>query len=78
MASTGCEKCNGTGYKGRIALHELMMGTPAVKRAIKTGTGADELKLLAQKEGMWTLKMDGIMKVLKGYTDMDQILKVCL
>lgn len=78
MAGTGCEKCSGTGYKGRIALHELMMGTPAVKRAIKTGTGADELKILAQKEGMWTLKMDGIMKVLKGYTDMEQVLKVCL
>ncbi|MFZ2947931.1 MAG: ATPase, T2SS/T4P/T4SS family [Desulfuromonadaceae bacterium] len=78
MAGTGCEKCSGTGYKGRIALHELMMGTPAVKRAIKTGAGADELKILAQQEGMWTLKMDGIMKVLKGYTDMDQVFKVCL
>ena len=55
-----------------------MTGTPAVKRAIKANADAETLKNLAQQEGMWTLKMDGIMKVLKGYTDMEQILKVCV
>lgn len=78
MAPVGCPKCNGIGYKGRIALHELMAGTPAIKRAIKGNADAEALKELAQQEGMWTLKMDGIMKVLKGYTDMEQILKVCV
>ncbi len=78
MAPVGCERCNGSGYRGRIALHELMVGTPAIKRAIKENADAQKLKALAQQEGMWTLKMDGIMKVLAGYTDMEQILKVCL
>ncbi len=78
MAPGGCEKCGGSGYRGRIALHELMVASPAIKRAIKASAAAEELKHLAQQEGMWTLKMDGIMKVFKGYTDMEQILKVCI
>lgn len=78
MGPVGCEKCNGSGYRGRIALHELMVGTPAIKRAIKSNADAETLKVLAQQDGMWTLKMDGIMKVLAGHTDMEQILKVCL
>ncbi len=78
MAPKGCDACNGTGYKGRLALHEVMIGTPAVKRAIKNGTNVDVLKELAISEGMLTLKMDGIIKIFNGLTNMDQILKVCI
>ena len=78
MQKTGCDHCAGSGYKGRIAIHELMTATPALKVAIRQETGQEELRKLALAEGMWTLKMDGIMKVLHGYTDMEQILRVCM
>ncbi|MGA3115357.1 MAG: ATPase, T2SS/T4P/T4SS family [Syntrophobacteraceae bacterium] len=78
MVKSGCEHCGGSGYKGRIAIHELMMGTPALKRAIREGKGAEDLKNIALEEGMWTLKMDGICKVFKGLTDLEHIRKVCL
>ncbi|MBU5611906.1 GspE/PulE family protein [Geomonas azotofigens] len=78
MKAVGCEECAGTGYKGRIALHELMVGTEKVKVAVRRGVGMDELRSIAMDEGMWTLKMDGLVKVLRGETDLEQILKVCM
>lgn len=74
----GCDRCGGSGYKGRIAIHEMMSATPAIKNAIRRGAGAGELREIALSEGMWTLKMDGIMKAMKGETDMEQILRVCI
>jgi len=73
----GCEKCNGTGYKGRVALHELAIATDNMKRAIKNVANAEELKTIAIQEGMKTLLMDGVHKILKGSTDLVQVLKVC-
>jgi len=78
MKKTGCAKCGGTGYQGRIALHELLVGSPAVKRAIKKNITVEDLRDLALQEGMITLKMDGIQKVFRGVTDFQQILKVCI
>jgi type II secretory ATPase GspE/PulE/Tfp pilus assembly ATPase PilB-like protein len=75
---TGCAKCGGTGYSGRIALHELLIGSAAVKRAIKKNISVEELRELALQEGSRTLKMDGIQKVLLGITDLQQILRVCI
>jgi len=78
MEKTGCEQCDWRGYRGRLAIHELMLGTPQIKRAIREKRGAGELKMIAIEEGMWTLRMDGIMKVFKGLTDLEQIRKVCI
>jgi len=78
MKKSGCEKCGGTGYKGRISIHELLIGSPAIKSAVKTNASAETLRDLAMHEGMCTLKMDGIQKVFQGITDLDQITKVCL
>ena len=78
MVKNGCERCGGTGYAGRIAIHELMIGTPSIKRAIKKGQEVEELRRIALEEGMWTLKMDGISKIFNGQTDLENILKVCL
>ena len=78
MAPEGCKQCNNTGYKGRVAIHELLLGTQSLKNAIKQRTNGDALKQLAIDEGMLTLKMDGILKVLQGKTNMEQILKVCI
>ncbi|MGA3280690.1 MAG: ATPase, T2SS/T4P/T4SS family [Smithella sp.] len=78
MRKNGCEKCSGTGYKGRIAFHELLVGTKKVKDYIKKSTGVEQLRDLAIEEGMRTLRMDGIMKVFQGITDYEQVNKVCM
>ena len=51
MRKVGCEKCNGTGYRGRIALHELMVGTEKMKRAIKKESPVEEIKTMAIQGG---------------------------
>ena len=63
---------------GPRALHELMVGSGRVKEAVKKNSTFESLQSLALKEGMRTLKMDGIKKVFKGETDLSQVLKVCL
>ncbi|MCX7982047.1 MAG: ATPase, T2SS/T4P/T4SS family [Syntrophales bacterium] len=74
----GCSFCDGTGYRGRLAVHELLVGTKKIKQAIKERTSGDVIKDLALEEGMRTLLQDGIAKVLQGETDLDQVLKVCI
>jgi type II secretory ATPase GspE/PulE/Tfp pilus assembly ATPase PilB-like protein len=74
----GCEKCTGTGYRGRVGLHELLIGTDPVKRAIQEHARVAELFALALEEGMRTLKQDGIEKVLSGITDIHQVRAVCI
>ena len=78
MKKTGCANCGGSGYQGRTALHELLVCSPAVKRAIKKNLSVEDLRDLALQEGLVTLKMDGIQKVFRGVTDLQQVLKVCL
>lgn len=74
----GCEGCSYTGYKGRLGIHELMEGTPDIKKMIKKSTPADELLHQAQKEGMTTLKQDGIQKTFLGLTDISEVRRVCV
>jgi type II secretory ATPase GspE/PulE/Tfp pilus assembly ATPase PilB-like protein/GAF domain-containing protein len=77
-APVGCEACNNTGYRGRVGLHELLVGTDAVKRHIQEHSRVAEMLLTALEEGMRTLKQDGIEKVLQGITDMHQVRAVCI
>ena len=74
----GCDKCSGTGYRGRVGLHELLIGTDALKKGIQEHARVAELLALALEEGMRTLKQDGIEKVLQGITDMHQVRAVCI
>jgi type II secretory ATPase GspE/PulE/Tfp pilus assembly ATPase PilB-like protein/GAF domain-containing protein len=74
----GCDKCSGTGYRGRVGLHELLIGTDAVKKSIQEHARVAELLALALEEGMRTLKQDGIEKVLSGITDIHQVRAVCI
>lgn len=74
----GCESCSGTGYKGRLGIHELMDGTPEIKRMIKKLASTEELFTQAMKEGMVTLKQDGIQKVFQGLTDIREVRRVCI
>ncbi|BBJ00040.1 hypothetical protein FGKAn22_17320 [Ferrigenium kumadai] len=74
----GCDKCTGTGYRGRVGLHELLIGSDAVKKAIQEHARVAELLAIALEEGMHTLKQDGMEKVLQGITDMHQVRAVCI
>jgi type II secretory ATPase GspE/PulE/Tfp pilus assembly ATPase PilB-like protein len=73
-----CEKCSGTGYKGRMGIHELMEGTRAIKKLIKQSAPADQLFEQAIHEGMNTLKQDGIHKSFAGFTDITEVKRVCI
>jgi type II secretory ATPase GspE/PulE/Tfp pilus assembly ATPase PilB-like protein len=78
MKKVGCDVCNSSGYKGRLMICELLVGTPQVKKAISTEASAAEIKQLAISEGMRTIKMDGIYKVIEGITDFESVKKVSL
>jgi type IV pilus assembly protein PilB len=71
----GCETCNGTGYKGRAGLYEVMALSPEIRRAILRGASVQELRDLAVSEGMLTLRMDGIKKIEKGVTTLEEVIK---
>jgi type II secretory ATPase GspE/PulE/Tfp pilus assembly ATPase PilB-like protein len=74
----GCESCSDTGYRGRLGIHELMEGTPRVKLMIKKQANTEQIFELAMKEGMATLKQDGILKVFRGKTDISEVRRVCI
>jgi type II secretory ATPase GspE/PulE/Tfp pilus assembly ATPase PilB-like protein len=76
--SIGCDECNGYGYLGRMALHELLMGTDEIKRLIQNAAKVDEIRTRAIKDGMTTLKQDGLEKIFKGHLDLLQVRKVCI
>jgi type II secretory ATPase GspE/PulE/Tfp pilus assembly ATPase PilB-like protein len=69
----GCKACDRTGYKGRIAVYELLLADATVRRLIQTRSPVADILAAAINAGMHTLKQDGIDKVLKGHTDMQQI-----
>jgi type II secretory ATPase GspE/PulE/Tfp pilus assembly ATPase PilB-like protein len=69
----GCKDCDRTGYKGRLAVYELMTADPTVKRLIQTRAPIAEIAAAALAHGMRTLKQDGIQKVIQGHTDMHQV-----
>jgi len=76
--ATGCPECAGTGYRGRMALHELMIGTDEVKRLIQKEAPVEDIRNQAVADGMTTLMQDGIVKVLQGHTDFAQVRAVCI
>ena len=71
--NTGCEQCHHTGFKGRVAIHELMVVTREMRRLIQTGSRAEELQFQSMQEGMRTLRQDGIEKVLAGLTNIEEV-----
>lgn len=75
--AVGCRECNNTGYKGRMGIHEFLVGSPEVKRLIKRSASTEEIFAQGAKDGMTTLMQDGIRKVLKGYTDLFEVRRVC-
>jgi type II secretory ATPase GspE/PulE/Tfp pilus assembly ATPase PilB-like protein len=74
----GCDTCGGSGYKGRVGLHELMIGTEPQKKLIVERARVVQLVAQALEDGMLTLKMDGLEKSLQGITDLKQVRAVCI
>ncbi|WP_144011500.1 GspE/PulE family protein [Thermodesulfobacterium geofontis] len=72
----GCSECNYTGFKGRFAIHELLIPDDELKSLIIKNAPANEIRDLAMQKRFLTLKQDGILKVLKGETTLKQILAV--
>ncbi|MBW1701174.1 MAG: type IV-A pilus assembly ATPase PilB [Deltaproteobacteria bacterium] len=71
----GCGKCNGTGYKGRVGLYELMEVTEEVEKAINAGLPEDQLRKVAIQEGMITLRDAGLEKIRQGMTSIEEVVK---
>jgi type IV pilus assembly protein PilB len=71
----GCDKCAGTGLKGRQGVYEVMAMTPSVRKTVMQNAGATEIKEAAIADGMLTLRMDAWMKVMKGITTMEQMIR---
>jgi len=74
----GCDECNNTGYRGRMGIHELLLGTDQIKEMIQNRATMAEIRDHAILEGMTTLKQDGIEKIFGGYTDLIEVRKVCI
>jgi type II secretory ATPase GspE/PulE/Tfp pilus assembly ATPase PilB-like protein len=74
----GCNRCYNTGYSGRMGLHELLLGTDPMKKLIQSNSLINILREQAVKDGMTTLKQDGIEKILGGNCDLLQVRKVCI
>jgi type IV pilus assembly protein PilB len=72
----GCSECNNSGYRGRLALYEVMPLHDELKEMILEGASADELKKTAIRLGMQTLRMSGLVKIKNGITSVDEILRV--
>jgi type II secretory ATPase GspE/PulE/Tfp pilus assembly ATPase PilB-like protein len=68
----GCPACNNSGYKGRMGVHELLVGSDELKRAIQQKATIDDLRKLALRQGMRTLLQDALEKALRGITDVKQ------
>ncbi len=72
----GCVNCSKTGYKGRLALHEVMLVTEQIERLAVQGAATEAITRAAREEGMMTLREDGMSKVARGDTTLEEILRV--
>lgn len=72
----GCEACGGSGYRGRTGVHELLRGTREIQKMIYDQAELSEIRQQAIKDGMLTLKQDGIIKIFKGFSDYQQLLRI--
>ena len=78
MKGAGCRTCNGSGYKGRVALYEVMRFSDTLKEMVLQGASTAELKLGAIKNGMMTLRMSGMRKINDGVTTPEEVMRVTM
>jgi type II secretory ATPase GspE/PulE/Tfp pilus assembly ATPase PilB-like protein len=72
----GCEKCNGTGYKGRIGIFEAIITDDLIEEILNKSPTEQEVRRIAQKQGLLNMREDGVIKILKGITSLDEVRKV--
>jgi type IV pilus assembly protein PilB len=72
----GCEHCEGSGYKGRVGIYEVLTLDDAIKESILQGMPGIEIERVAKKQGMTTLEQDGIIKALQGLTSLEEVYKL--
>jgi type IV pilus assembly protein PilB len=75
LQPAGCEKCNNTGYKGRVGLYEVMEVTDGLRELILMGASSIEIRRKALEEGMLTLRMSGLLKVKAGLTSIEECVR---
>jgi len=78
VRAVGCQKCNDSGYKGRLGLHEILTGTDEMRSLIKKKGEVEFIRRQAMADGMTTLKQDGILKCFQGLTDIKEVRRVCI
>ncbi|MBX4191738.1 MAG: GspE/PulE family protein [Candidatus Doudnabacteria bacterium] len=74
--STGCDKCHGLGYRGRLGIYEVFTISDEIEKLITKGATTTEIKKQAIEEGMITMAQDGILKALQGITDIEEVFRV--
>ena len=72
----GCEECNGAGYQGRRGIYEVLSLSNDIQKLIVSNATSNDIQEQAIKEGMVTMQMDGLVKVLRGVTSIEEILRV--
>lgn len=75
-ASVGCEKCNNTGYKGRIGIYEAILTDQKIENAVEQNPSEREIWTAAKGQGLLTMRQDGVLKILKGLTSLDELERV--
>ena len=71
----GCERCNKSGHKGRLAVHEILMVSPAIKRAIQAGKSTEDINEIAVNEGMISMRENLRMNVISGIISLETMLE---
>jgi len=74
----GCRQCDGSGYKGRTAIFEMLNISSAIKKAIISNAGGTEIREIAKKEGIVTLRESAMIKLKEGRTTIEEVLSVTL
>jgi len=72
----GCKRCNNIGYSGRIGIFEVLEMTPSLSKLVLEGLSEDKIRQESRKQGMITMKQDGILKALKGITSVEEVVRV--
>jgi type IV pilus assembly protein PilB len=75
MRGIGCDRCNQTGYKGRVGLYEVMEVAEKLRELILVGASGSELRTMAIDEGMITLRQSGLRKVKLGVTTIEEVVR---
>ena len=74
--AVGCQACSGTGYRGRVALHEVMTVSEEIESLVVTRSTGSEIRQVALEQGMVSLRQDGWSKVAQGLTTIEEVLRV--